>query len=201
MARWLGLSALISGCLVLAGCGNSDVPRPVLSGRVTFKGSPLPGGNLCLYSPNSIKPVVPPTPGMAGMPGMPVPPVFVPSGMGGVPGMPGMAVPPVPAMSAMPGMPGTSAQFPPAHVIFIRPDGSFEGTGPAPGQYRVAIQNRHLEIRQQQLAPAYASMVVAQTQQTVGRYLPLPGKYTDPAQSGLNVNVVEGTNRQDIELR
>lgn len=57
MARWQGWLGVLSSllvCLAVTGCGESDgVPRGQLSGKITYKGNPLPAGSsIALYNPS-----------------------------------------------------------------------------------------------------------------------------------------------------
>jgi hypothetical protein len=151
-----GLAAVALGCLALAGCGGTTTP-PTLDGKVTYKGAPLTGGKLLLYSAT---------------PGAPV----------------------------VQRLPGTNLTMPAAHVLFIRPDGSFQGTAPPPGQYRIAIDNSHLALQTEGLPPDYAKKVVSATESALGKHISLPERYSDPARSGLSVSIEDGVNHQDVAL-
>lgn len=51
-ARMLVVGTFILGCLLIAGCGRKAPTLNQVTGKVTFKGSPLPGG-LIVFSPDT----------------------------------------------------------------------------------------------------------------------------------------------------
>jgi hypothetical protein len=123
-----------SGFLLLlvlgAGCSET-VSRPRVEGTVTFKGDPVAGQTLALYSEG-----------------------------------------------------GKGEFF--SHKISLRADGTFSGEVPAPGTYKVAIEE---------------SMAVQEGAKPAKGRPAIPQKYRNPATSDLVWNIQAGDNKQDFVLK
>jgi hypothetical protein len=89
----------------------------------------------------------------------------------------------------------------PASTVYIRPDGTFEADAPAPGQYKVAVSNDHLKTPGPRQLPADYAKSVADATAKQGSYVAFPGRYRDPAKSGLVITIIDGRNETNFELK
>lgn len=137
---------LALGCLSAWGCGGPTAPKETqhveVSGKVLFKGNPLPGGSVIFVAEKG-------------------------------------------------GFSSTGR---------IEPDGSYKVNAPI-GNVKVAVETEHLKTQQ---APSSAEIEMRKAtgaqQQAPGKYVPIPPKYADAANSGLTYVVGEGPQTYDIKM-
>jgi hypothetical protein len=88
----------------------------------------------------------------------------------------------------------------PPYMVFIKPDGTFAGNAPPPGQYRVVVWNEHLRFFDVSRLPPQYAKAAADTAGKMGTYVPLPTRYRSSVESGLMVAIHEGSNEERIDL-